>query len=371
MNTHEKQSRDISLDVIRGFALFCVISVHFFLNSKYYNNLFIGQKMYIATIVRSFFMICVPLFLLLSGYLLSKRELSMNYYKKILSTIGTYILASLACGIFARFYLSEDINIIDLIKGTLNFKTAPYSWYVEMYLGLFVLIPFLNIIWNNLANKQQKLFLIIIMILVSMSGSIINVYNFDSLSWWKYPGMSESYQKIIPFYWFKLYPFTYYFIGCYLKEFKPKLKLSFNFFLIIVTTFIFGSYSFWRNYKLNRFIWGAWAEYYSIFVLILSVLVFLFLHNINYTKVPSWCKYLIIKISKVSLCAYLISYIFDSVFYPILNDHIPKISSRFIYFLPTVIIIYICSILLSVVIDYLQQWLGFIFNKLTKKFKHT
>ena len=62
--------RSPAADIIRIFAFFCVVSVHFFLNSKFYDYPTEGKTMLVMTICRSFFMICVPLFLLLSGYLL-------------------------------------------------------------------------------------------------------------------------------------------------------------------------------------------------------------------------------------------------------------------------------------------------------------
>ncbi len=51
----KKQSRNPALDVIRLFAFICVVSVHFFLNSIYYELPVSGSEMYIATLMRTFF----------------------------------------------------------------------------------------------------------------------------------------------------------------------------------------------------------------------------------------------------------------------------------------------------------------------------
>jgi len=74
------KKRNPSLDIIRCIALFSVISVHFFLNNGFYGEIVIGKTMYIATIFRSMFMVCVPLFLVLTGYLMSGKKLSKTYY---------------------------------------------------------------------------------------------------------------------------------------------------------------------------------------------------------------------------------------------------------------------------------------------------
>lgn len=60
--------RDIKLDIIRIFSLLCVISVHFLLNSGFYEETVEGKKMLIMCIYRMFFIICVPMFITLTGY---------------------------------------------------------------------------------------------------------------------------------------------------------------------------------------------------------------------------------------------------------------------------------------------------------------
>lgn len=68
----ERIVRDLGLDITRIIAFASVPSVHFFLNSGFYDTPVLGEKMYIMVIFRTLFMICVPLFMLLSGYLMSE-----------------------------------------------------------------------------------------------------------------------------------------------------------------------------------------------------------------------------------------------------------------------------------------------------------
>ena len=106
-----KVKRDTSLDVIRIIALFCVISIHFFLNTDYYDVTIEGKQIYFMTLFRSFFRICVPLFLILSGYLKNQKVLNITYYKSFSKIAFVYILASIGCLIFRYAYLCEDISI--------------------------------------------------------------------------------------------------------------------------------------------------------------------------------------------------------------------------------------------------------------------
>ena len=95
--------RDKRLDIIRIFSLFCVICVHFFLNIKFYDNIVIGKKMFLMTTIRNFFMICVPMFITLTGYLMSDKKINNKYYIGIIKIIVTYILCSIIYLFFSKY----------------------------------------------------------------------------------------------------------------------------------------------------------------------------------------------------------------------------------------------------------------------------
>lgn len=141
--------RNSALDIIRITALYCVVSVHFFLNNGFYAQPVIGTRMYIMTVLRTMFMVCVPLFIILTGYLMNKKELSRRYYWGITKTIGIYLLAGLVCLSYQKFIQNIDISFGMVIGKLLNFTAAPYAWYIEMYIGLYLLIPFLNPVYHN------------------------------------------------------------------------------------------------------------------------------------------------------------------------------------------------------------------------------
>lgn len=141
MKQYEK--RNINLDLIRCVAVLCVISVHFFLNNGFYNEIVQGKAMCLMTIMRTSFMVCVPLFLLLTGYLMNHKVLSRRYYLGIIKVLGTYVLASIACILVNIFYHQQEISFKQAVLSIFDFTGARYSWYIEMYIGLFLLIPFL------------------------------------------------------------------------------------------------------------------------------------------------------------------------------------------------------------------------------------
>ena len=188
-----KRSRDSAMDIVRCVALLSVIGVHFFLNSGFYDEIVRGEHMYIMTVARSACMICVPLFMVLSGYLMRMRRPSLRYYKKITKTLGIYVLASVVCQAYKWVAYDQLVSLRDLIVDTLEFRAANYCWYVEMYIGLFLLIPYLNILYNNIQTKKEKQGLLLVMIVLTCLPAVANTYSFYDINWWINPSSSPYY----------------------------------------------------------------------------------------------------------------------------------------------------------------------------------
>jgi surface polysaccharide O-acyltransferase-like enzyme len=146
LDTKRFEKRNPAMDIIRIVAAFTVLSVHFFLNNGFYYETVQGAPMYIMSLMRTLFSVCVPLFLILTGYLMSHKTLSKSYYKGISKTLIIFVLATLACMLFKTFYKGDEFSLSKFILGTLDFTGANYSWYIEMYIGLFLIAPFLNLV---------------------------------------------------------------------------------------------------------------------------------------------------------------------------------------------------------------------------------
>ncbi len=362
-----KPKRNMGADIIRCFAFFAVVAVHFFWHSGFYSTVVEGKEMLLMTIMRSFFIICVPLFMILSGYLSGKQSPNFAYFKKIGKTYITYIFCSLCCVAYRIFFLEQQTEIKTVIFSILNFTAAPYSWYVEMYLGLFFLIPFLNILYANINTKKEKRTLIFVLILLTCLPAVVNIYSLYSFEWIKQPSLLSSYNELIPNWWEGCYPLTYYFIGCYIKEYGLKIPKILNIILIFLTLGVSGLFVYWRSYKAY-FILGSWAEYNSIFNVILTTLVFSFFININYEKTPKFVTKLFKNISGLCFGAYLVSWIFDSYFYEIFNERIPEFTNRLEYSWLIVAVVFISSLVLSFVVSRIQYLLEWIVGKIVKLF---
>lgn len=364
------KSRNYSLDIVRIFAFFSVICVHFFLNTNFYYEPMSGAKMYVMCIMRTFFMICVPLFVTLTGYLMSSKKLSAKYYIGIVKTLGIYLLASIAAIIYKNAVLGYGLTFQDSILGILDFTASNYSWYIEMYIGLFLLAPFINLMYNGLNTQKAKLILILTLIFITSLPTVLNIYNFKVDGWWETPYISFQYQKLIPHWWTKLYPLTYYFIGAYLKEYPIKLKKIFCLLLSILIAVAFGSFLFYRYHDFH-FVFEEFSEYQSLPVLFITIFVFSFFSQIKTDNLPKFAKSSLKFVSDITLGAYLLSFIADLTIYEHLKNHVPSLSDQFNWYIPTVLTIAIISLAGSAILNLtwmlLSKLAKFIVSKIPKR----
>ena len=302
--------------------------------------------MYIMTLMRTFFMDCVPLFIVLTGYLMNRKTLTKKYYFGIKNTLETYILASIACTIYSVIFQDAEFSIRSFVGDVLSYHAAPYSWYIEMYLGLFLLIPFLNILYNGLPGKKEKRVLLATLIIMVAAPGVLNI---------KY--------KLIPDWWFDLYPIMYYFIGCYLCEYKVKMKRSLNIVLLVAHIIVAGSLNYYLSYG-DMLQWKYWQHYGSIINLITTVLLFVLVTGIRTDgwnlKIKGILKYL----SGLCLGAYLCSYIADSIVYEPFNKLVPVVQNRVYYFIPIVILVLILSVIFSAIVDICSKGIDFGIQKI-------
>lgn len=357
-NIRDITKRDSALDITRLAALFSVISVHFFLNNGFYQQPMLGGRMCVMTIMRTGFMVCVPLFLMLTGYLMNRKTLSKKYYKGIVKTLGIYLLASLACLIYKLTVLHQKLSLENTLWGVLGFKTANYSWYIEMYIGLFLLIPFINLIWNNLPSKKAKLALVVTFVCLTSLPTMVNVYNFEVAGWWKTPYLSTEYRQIIPDWWTRLYPLTYYFLGAFLREFPLKLRQWQKIAIYFACVLLFGLFNYYRSWG-GYFAWVVYNDWHGLPNVIMTFFLFSFLSSINTERYPVWLKRGLMVASDCCLGGYLVSYIFDNLFYAELNTRVKEMIYRLEWYPLIVPAVFVCSLLLSFVLNMIYKGIAF------------
>jgi surface polysaccharide O-acyltransferase-like enzyme len=209
-----KHDRNIGIDIIKAMAVFFVICVHFSLNTNYYSTPITNANMFIQSCLRWLFHMCVPLFIMCTGYLNYKKTISRSYYLKIFRVLITYVLISLFCFIIKNSIESTPIAFQYAVFSIFNFSADSYSWYVNMYIGLFLMAPFLNIIINTLDQKKFRVLLYVLIFVISLPATFNPMFKFI-------PKISYIY---FPDWWQAFYPILYYFIGAYIAKYQIEIK---------------------------------------------------------------------------------------------------------------------------------------------------
>ncbi|KNY29686.1 acyltransferase 3 [Pseudobacteroides cellulosolvens ATCC 35603 = DSM 2933] len=332
--------RESGLDLLRTFAIFFVIGVHFFLQSNFYEVPISGGNMTLQVALRSLFMICVPLFLMLTGYLQIEKKPEIKYFKKIIPILAVYLFYSVLSIFMRVYYLNEDKSLLRWVAEILVFNADKYSWYINMYIGLFLITPFLNMIHNNLKNdgKNYKRFLLILVILTGLPVFFKALSHYRS--YFIYLSLFD--------YWLSIYPITYYFLGAFIREYKPKFnkKLSAVLLILIIMFETIINTTFSRG---KLFLDGI-GEYGSIIIMIEAVLFFLIFYDIKINN--NHISKILGIISILSLDIYMCSYISDKLVYTYFLKNLYKSQQQILYYFIFIVMI---SFTIAFTVSYLRH----------------
>ncbi len=315
------------IDIIKILAVFFVICIHFFLYSGFYYTPITETKYYAPIAFRWITYTCVPLFMIATGYLMKNKKFSGKYYLGLIKIIVMYLLISVLCIHFREMQFHEEFDTWKTLRGFLEYNNANYGWYINYYICIFMLIPFLNLAFNGLENKWQRLVLVITITLITIFARSL------------FLGFEKGNQiKLFPDYLNGAWPLAYYFAGAYIREHPPVKKVLSKIItaIVLVGTVIFITLSSY-NHSINdvdneqRFTSLHFNDYGTYPVFIIAVCIFLLLFDIKTTN--SKVKFVLRNISDTTLVLYMISYIFDQKNYYDANCEYTTIHQKIFSFL--------------------------------------
>ena len=327
-----QKSRIVGLDIIRSFAILFVISSHFFsIYTPFKTTIFEGVSMFIqATAVP--LLSGIALFMILTGYLNANKTLSKGYYKGCIKVLFSYILFSIVTIIFRKYYLHESLSLGQWILKIFDFSAIPYAWYIEMWIGLFLLTPFLNYMYKALPGKKHKEVLIITLYVLTCVPLFVNRYNLH----------------IVPEFWEQCYPLFFYFTGCYIREYKPKPNKAVLAAIILAICLINPVFNslFIHDHTLIQISGDSYGAVRSL----IAIAFFLMFYNVSIC--PKFINALVTKVSTVSLDMFMCCFILDKLIYPYFIDRYYISQSQFgKYFFIIVPLLFIGSFIIAFVKD--------------------
>ncbi|WP_448913426.1 acyltransferase family protein [Gemella sp.] len=324
--------RNINIDIIKVVSLLLVIGVHFFLYTGYYSiNYSITNSVFI--VLRNICMACVPLFIIVTGYLNRNKVWSKKYYLNIGRVYLLYSLAIFILTLVDNKYVINTTLFKTALINILNYKY--YGWYITMYVGLMLIAPIINLAFKNMDESTRKYAIINIILAISIPVTLADLFSNVRYS---------ILAHILPNWWYYTWPLMYYIIGVAFAYNKNAIK---NFFkktrLLFLLTLIISTLLY---YVLN--IHWEFRAHVNIFIVIITTCIFSWLLNLD-INVNSKLRTAIIFVSNNTLLAYLLSYIVDNITYPFVNQ-ITNMNMRFSMFPIVVILNFILTILLVIIV---------------------
>lgn len=326
--------RMVGLDVVRTVAIFSVIAGHFFvLNTPFRETILDTPSMFLQGAVYLLFCaLGVPLFIMMTGFLNAhKTECNWKYYRGGIRVIIAYLFFSIITLAFRTVYLGENLLWINWVARILRFNAVPYGWYIEMWIGLYLLTPFLNLMYKSIPTKRQKQILLFTLFILTAFPAFFNRFGYH----------------LVPGFWQKIYPLTFFLIGSYIREYKPKLDGMWwwsAIILIILSCVINPIYNVLFKSELPMVQIAGDSQ--GIFGTIVAVLAFLLLYKLDVKNHVSTA--VLKRISLLSLDMYLCCWIFDKLFYPYFLDRYFVSQSQFgKYFFVIVPLVFLASLIMA------------------------
>lgn len=276
-----KQLRDINVDILRIIACFFVVVVHVsgtsLTNRITYS---IGSfDWFVCYLSDLFARWCVPVFVMISGGFLLNPTKPITI-KKLFSK---YILRILIALVFWSIFYSITFHSAILPLG----NQAGHLWYMPMIIGIYMVIPFFQII----PEKLLRYFVVV---------------------WFVFQSITFIAKFIIPE--FKIIEIEHYFFMEYVgffvlgyllyinKESKILKKISYIAGVISVLLMVALSVGLsLKNNETNQ----QFFSYFSPLVILISISIFLFVLNLNFNPNNALQK-LILSISYSTFGIYLI-----------------------------------------------------------------
>lgn len=290
MNTQIK-ARESGIELLRILAAAGVVFSHYCNEGGIFSDSIGGGNYLILSLIRSFTISSVDIFVLITGYFLcatNKRSIGKPLgllLQVVFYALVIYVVLML-CGV-------ESFSVKHLVG-----KLVPANWFITLYVVLFLISPYINVVINNFTEKDWKVFLITVLTFFSICPMILGVtesfgYPLDSLSTIGHTGNAAGY-SLINF-------ITLYCVGAYIRLCDITEKVSAKVTIIIATA---CAIILWlmRMIPINSTPWHIAGWYDNIFCIVLAASLFITFKKIQISNG------IINAVAKAALSVYIIHY---------------------------------------------------------------
>jgi surface polysaccharide O-acyltransferase-like enzyme len=348
--------RNYGLDILRVLACYMVIQVH---TGEFY---YIGAN---TTVLHtsnaewvgwynSLCRVCVPMFVMLSGFFLFPVGNAGLFFRKRLSWVA--VPFAIWCALYAFYqYFMGSVTLpaafINILKITVNFGVEiGHLWYVYMLLGIYLFAPIISPWVQSVSKKGMHFYLILWGVSLTLPYLHLIFPEIWGEAFWNHTPM--------------LYYFTgfigYIILAVYIKRYcmQPAASHLVIGIALVATGYAITAFGFLHQLPVAQSIpqleltWG----FETINVAMMTVGLFLLFKNIGIASTPSAFHKLVFDVSAKSYGIYLAHIMVLNAVQAYIDTHFFSSAVKIPMIAPTT---FVCTYLIVKALSYLpkSKWL--------------
>lgn len=172
-----KENYLVGIDELKVISMFFIVILHILGHGGVINATELFSANYeVAALIESFCLCAVDCYAFTTGYLLYKKKVKLSRILKLWFEVEVY---SLVIGIGSAVVTGNTLTVKQILMSLFPFLSKQY-WYFTIYVGVFFLSPYLNLILQKFSRNIMKKMILTILLLVCVIPSIINFDLFET-----------------------------------------------------------------------------------------------------------------------------------------------------------------------------------------------
>lgn len=197
----EKTQRNTNMDLLRIVSMLLIIFLHSIDHSGVLENAeACGKVMYFyVRFTYAMCMVCVNIYVMLSGYFMVHSKFRLHKLVTLWMEAAFY---SFVLKLLFMLIVADGFSLVSLASCFFPILTGRY-WFLTIYVGMYLISPFLNILIHAMNRKQHSLLNLCLFAIMSVWSSIHpGIAGMNSGGGW---GLAWFAVMYIAAAWFRLY----------------------------------------------------------------------------------------------------------------------------------------------------------------------
>lgn len=175
-----KAQRNSNIELLRIISMLMIVAYHYSIYSFYAEDLYSSHGKYFIDLIGNYGKTGVNLFVMISGYYLSKQESRIKRMLKIAGQLWFYSLFSLAIAVLAFGYSADR----DILRRSIFPITSGYYWFASYYVLLLLFSPLLNRFAASIGKDKLRASILLLLFLYSVLPTFFRVSLFFNEQGW-------------------------------------------------------------------------------------------------------------------------------------------------------------------------------------------